>query len=99
MADEKIKVLTEEERVKLKERGAYSLPDNPSDRGWNPAQIKRKIADPSLMLFDHLKKTQENVNKALTQEELDRLASIEELLTQINNRYTKQESDERFVNV
>lgn len=99
MADEKIKVLTEEERVKLKERGAYSLPDNPSDRGWNPAQIKRKIADPSLMLFDHLKKTQENVNKALTQEELDRLANIEELLTQINNRYTKQESDERYVNV
>ena len=57
MSDKKnITLLTEEERIKLKNKSAFSLPDDPSQRGYNSEQIKRKLYEPTLLLFDWLKR-------------------------------------------
>ena len=43
----------------LKSKSVYGLPDNPSAKGFSAAQVKGKIADPSLLLFDWLKQLSE----------------------------------------
>lgn len=48
----KVKVFTQEERAKVRNRSAFMLPDNPSQKGLNANQIKRTLYEPLLLLFD-----------------------------------------------
>lgn len=99
MADEekKVTILTEEQRKKLKERSAFSLPDNPSNKGWSAEQIKRKMYEPLLYLFDLVRNSQVDINEILeqiyTKTESDNKFATKE------NTYTKEESDERYLNI
>lgn len=46
------KVFNQEERTKVRNRSAFMLPDNPSQKGLNANQIKRTLYEPLLLLFD-----------------------------------------------
>ena len=47
-----ITVRTSQDREFLKNKSVYALPDNPSDKGFSASQLKAKIGDPNLILFD-----------------------------------------------
>ena len=48
----KTKIFTQEERAKVRNRSAFMLPDNPSQKGLNANQIKRTFYEPLLHMFD-----------------------------------------------
>ncbi len=52
------KVLGNEELNLLKQKSPFALPDNPSDKGLNAAQIKAKFWEGLLLLFNWLKEAQ-----------------------------------------
>ena len=49
----------------LKKNTAYSLPDNPSERGWSAKQIKDKMYRGIFILYDWFKENREDVEKVL----------------------------------
>lgn len=60
----------ENRRKYLKEISAYSLPNNPSSSGYSASDIKRKIYEPILQLYDWYYETKgevETINKNLIQ--------------------------------
>ena len=57
-----IKILGNEELNILRAKTPYSLPDNPSDKGFNARQIKTKFWEGYLLLFNWLKETQASLN-------------------------------------
>lgn len=61
---DKVKVpnLTEEQRQLLLSKTPFVLPDNPSDKNFSPAQIKRKMYEGFLVLFDLVNATINSVN-------------------------------------
>ena len=56
------KILGNEELNILRAKTPYSLPDNPSDKGFNARQIKTKFWEGYLLLFNWLKDTQASLN-------------------------------------
>ena len=56
------KILGNEELNILRAKTPYSLPDNPSDKGFNARQIKTKFWEGYLLLFNWLKETQASLN-------------------------------------
>lgn len=66
MAEEKtLTTLTDADRNLLKAKSPAVLPDNPSGKGWTAAQIKAKFYEASLLLFEWLKITQNEMNELL----------------------------------
>ena len=61
MSDNPIKKITSEDIEALKNQTVYSIPDNPSNKGFSAAQIKGKIADPILIIARWLKRLAEQV--------------------------------------
>ncbi len=61
-----LKVLTSEDRQNLLSKTAYSLPDNPSDKQFSAKQIKRKMYEGIIILFDWLRETQTSLSQVLT---------------------------------
>jgi len=55
--------LTDADRESLKNNSTYSLPDNPSDKEFSAAQIKKAMYYPSLMLFDWMKEGFDEYNE------------------------------------
>ena len=53
--EEKI-LITDTELEKIMLSSARALPDNPSERGFRPAQIKRALSEPTKMLISLLNK-------------------------------------------
>jgi hypothetical protein len=53
--EEKI-LITDTELEKIMLSSARALPDNPSERGFRPAQIKRALSEPTRMLISLLNK-------------------------------------------
>jgi hypothetical protein len=53
--EEKI-LITDTELEKIMLSSARALPDNPSERGFRPAQIKRAFSEPTRMLISLLNK-------------------------------------------
>ena len=51
--EEKI-LITDTELEKIMLSSARALPDNPSERGFRPAQIKRALSEPTKMLISLL---------------------------------------------
>lgn len=52
----KNKLITDTELEKIMLSSARALPDNPSERGFRPAQIKRAFSEPTKMLASLLNK-------------------------------------------
>ena len=50
------KYFTQEERAKIRNRSAFMLPNNPSQKGLTAEQIKRSLYEPILMMFDLMQK-------------------------------------------
>lgn len=48
----KTKIFTQEQRAKVRNRSAFMLPDNPSQKGLSADQIKRTFYEPLLHMFD-----------------------------------------------
>ena len=59
---EKIKKLNESERKQILEKSAAILPDNPSSKNFSPSQIKKRLYEGLLVLFEYLNKTIDNIN-------------------------------------
>ena len=90
------KYFTQEERAKIRNRSAFMLPNNPSQKGLTAEQIKRSLYEPILMMFDLMQKIEVdfpqgggsggNVNVDLsnyyTKEE-----TLALILTEIGNQY------------
>ena len=53
--EEKI-LISDTELEKIMLSSARALPDNPSERGFRPAQIKRALSEPTRMLISLLNK-------------------------------------------
>lgn len=64
MVENKIRVteLGEKDKQFLKNKTPSTLPTNPSDKGWSAAQIKMKMFEGYLVLFEWLKKLTKEVN-------------------------------------
>lgn len=58
MADEEnvITLLTDQDKEFLKNKTPASLPDNPSDKRWSASQIKLKMYEGYLILYEWLKR-------------------------------------------
>ena len=50
------RLITDTELEKIMLSSARALPDNPSERGFRPAQIKRALSEPTRMLISLLNK-------------------------------------------
>lgn len=48
------RLITDTELEKIMLSSARALPDNPSERGFRPAQIKRALSEPTKMLISLL---------------------------------------------
>ena len=59
MSSNQITKRTLQDRETLKNKSVYSVPDNPSNKGFSAHQLKSKIADPTLLLFDWVKQLSE----------------------------------------
>ena len=62
MSSVKIPNLTEAQRQLLLSKTPFVLPDNPSDKNFSPSQIKRKMYEGFLVLFDLVNTTINSVN-------------------------------------
>lgn len=67
--------LTDEDLAQLKSNSAYSLPDNPSNKGLSAQQIKSKLYLPHIMLFNRLRDAQ-----------LEYLGKYGEINTELENK-------------
>lgn len=79
---DKITKRTAQDKELLKNKSVYSLPDNPSNKGFSASQLKSKIADPSFVLYDWLTKLIEDTS--------DGFDDLEEKLEDV---YTKEQTD------
>lgn len=66
MAVQNIPKLTEQQKQLLLSKSAFSLPDNPSDKHFSSAQIKRKMYEGLLVLFDYINAFIDSVNSNVT---------------------------------
>ena len=57
-----IKLLTEADKEQLLSKTAYVLPDNPSNKNFSASQIKRKMYEGYLVLFDYINNLIADVN-------------------------------------
>ncbi len=65
-----IKLLQDSDKELLKSKSAQALPNSPSNRGWSAGQIKSKLYEPQLLLFEWLKTFQEEIIAYLETTEL-----------------------------
>ena len=70
---------TSADKQALTNKSVYTLPDNPSNKGYSADQIKGKIADPAFLVFDWLKQLSEEVYSFYGSYETDnaRITSLE----------------------
>ena len=54
--DNKITLLTDNDKQFLRSKTVASLPDNPSDKRWSASQIKLKMYEGYLVLYEWLKR-------------------------------------------
>ena len=66
MAQNSIPRLTEEKRNFLLSKSPYALPDNPSDKHFSASQIKRKMYEGLLVIYDYLNAFIDAVNSNVT---------------------------------
>lgn len=66
-----------QEQQKLKDLSAYSLPDNPSQKGWSSGQIKAKMYKGEFYLYSLLSALRSNLE--------DNYLTNEETIAEINN--------------
>lgn len=86
----KVKVLTDNDKLFLRSKTPASLPDNPSDKRYSASQIKKKMYEGYMILFDWLRELAENVNTANANinEDLQQLFSFDaEILTVEQTEY------------
>ncbi|HPX85019.1 MAG TPA: hypothetical protein PLR16_07145, partial [Bacilli bacterium] len=63
MAD-KVRKLNEIDKEFLKSKTPYALPDNPSNKGFSASQIKAKMYEGHLVVYEWLKQLQAETNTA-----------------------------------
>ncbi len=56
-----IKILQDNDKELLKSKSAQALPNSPSNRGWSADQIRSKLYEPQLLLFEWLKTFQKEI--------------------------------------
>lgn len=83
MSRKKVKQLTIEDRNKLLSSTPYSLPDNPSNKGFSASQIKRKMYEGQLLNFDWMSGLQSELNSNYEQSEYE-LESIKDSVSEVD---------------
>ena len=86
-----IKILNNDDRELLKSKTALSLPDNPSNKGLSSSQIKSKLADSSLMLFNWTVNLQTEVNEYITSNDTN-ISTIQSNITSLGDRVSALEN-------
>lgn len=98
-----ITILTDEDKNKLLSKTPYVLPDNPSDKGYSSSQIKIKMYEGYLVLFQWLKRAISELSESIdfTNEEINILKEKvehivddfnESILTPIVNRLDEKDN-------
>lgn len=77
--------LDEEDKSFLKSKTPASLPDNPSDKRWSASQIKNKMYEGYLVLFEWIKRLTEQVNGLARKMRADNDTEFLAIQNSINN--------------
>lgn len=96
MADEenqveqvKVTELTESDKAFLRNKTPASLPDNPSDKRWSASQIKVKMYEGYLVLFEWIRRLAKEVNviaDKLQDGHDEDLSNVQNSMTAIQNQ-------------
>lgn len=88
MLENKITQLTDKDREHLKSKSPAVLPDNPSGKGWTANQIKIKLYEGLLLLFEWLKRCQSETNELLVLIEENANLTVSKTVNKIINGET-----------
>ena len=72
--------LTSENKEFLKNKSPFALPDNPSEKRWSAAQIKQKMYEGFLVLFEWLQRLANETNSVLQEDDI----AFEEIIESID---------------
>lgn len=81
--------LGEKEKEFLKNKTPSTLPTNPSDKGWSAAQIKMKMFEGYLVLFEWIKRLTKEVNSIasrIEQDQTEEFAVFRQEISKMNDR-------------
>ena len=87
--EKNITQLEEKDRNLIKNKSAFILPDNPSEKGFNAVQIKKALYEPVLLLFDWLKRQGLETDEILTMLKRE----DKSIITKVHQRATSLELD------
>ncbi len=73
-----VPVVTDKIREEVKRMSAWSLPDDPTRRGWKPDEIRRALYEPSLRVLDLLGATEAELIRQLEEAEAGMTEKLEE---------------------
>ncbi len=82
-----MKILTELQRTQLLNRTAFTLPDNPSANQRSPEQIKKKLYEGIMILFDWLRETQNEVKTEIDKLTFRKLDADLEAIASLTGSY------------
>lgn len=86
MAQNNIPKLSQAQKELLLSKSPYALPDNPSDKHFSASQIKRKMYEGLLVLFDYLNAFIDSVNSNVTLSNQD-LQNIQSDITTLKSYF------------
>lgn len=84
--------LDEDDKSFLKSKTPASLPDNPSDKRWSASQIKNKMYEGYLVLFEWIKRLTSQVNTLASKMKADSDAEFVAVQNSITNLQAYVES-------
>lgn len=87
MSMNNIQKLTAEQKELLLSKSPYVLPDNPSDKHFSPSQIRKKMYEGLLVLYDYINLLIDAVNSNVTLSNTD-IATINTNLTTLFSYFT-----------